>query len=189
MKILVRAALIGSLVCSVALADGAFVGFGGDYSFKSTLKDDENNKLSDGQFGLNLKAGYDFDIFRIYGEYGYDLKTSKESEDSKFSWKKHNFLVGADYTPAINDSFKIAFGAYTGLSSNRLTEEFNGDKNQAMLNGWVLGAKVGGIYSFDTHNEIEFGYKFDRTDYKKSEEYGDTKETNHGIYIGYNYKF
>lgn len=199
-----KATVIGSLVCSSVLAQGAFVGFEVDYSFKSNNKikedDGESSKYHDNQFGLGVKAGYDFDVARVYGKYSYSLKASQEISDrkghEKYDWKTHRFLLGADYTPQIAQDFKLVLGGYTGLAVQKTTadvHEFNIGKYiiKANQKGWVLGAKIGGIYSINANNEVEFGYRADRTDYRASKklESVDNKETNHGFYLGYNYKF
>lgn len=59
------------------------------------------------------------------------------------------------------------------------------------VNGWLIGAKIGGEYSLDANNAIEFGLKADRTDYAKISKFKlkDIKETNVGLYLGYTYKF
>lgn len=206
-KILV-AALTASACVSVAVADGAYMGVEADYSFKSNLKakiENETFKIKDGQAGLGLKAGYDFGVWRAYGAYIHDFKASKNDSDNgsrwKDMWKTHKFLVGADYTPQIASGFKAVVGAYTGLSILKFQNDWSdmdatgavtdSGSDKDSFKGWIIGAKVGGIYEINANNEIEFGYKFDRTDYGKSNELeiSDLKETNHGIYLGYNYKF
>ena len=72
-----KVALGLSLTCALAMAEGAFVGFEGDYSFGSKLKvksDNGTEKFKKGQLGLGVKAGYDFDIARVYGAYVYDFQ-------------------------------------------------------------------------------------------------------------------
>lgn len=72
--------------------------------------------------------------------------------------------------------------------------DFSGDSDSISktVPGWVIGARLGGLYSFDEYNEIEFGYKADYTRYKASklgEDVDKVYETNHGLYLGYNFKF
>jgi len=72
-----KVALGFSLTCALAMAEDAFVGFEGDYSFGSKLKvksDNGTEKFKKGQLGLGVKAGYDFDIARVYGAYVYDFQ-------------------------------------------------------------------------------------------------------------------
>ncbi|TWO21598.1 outer membrane beta-barrel protein [Campylobacter hyointestinalis] len=189
--------LVASMVCSFALAEGAFIGVESDYSFKSNLKmkfnDGGKDTFKKAQAGIGIKGGYDFDMYRVYGSYVYDFQTSKtivdEDGDSlKLKWLTHKFIVGADYTPSITDNFKLAVGPYTGYSRLKLKDS---EGTKANTNGWIIGAKLGGIYSIDKNNELEFGFKTDRTDYKKVSKIDlkDVKETNYGLYIGYNYKF
>lgn len=189
--------LVASMVCSFALADGAFIGVESDYSFKSNLKmkfnDGGKDTFKKAQAGIGIKGGYDFDMYRVYGSYVYDFQTSKtivdEDGDSlKLKWLTHKFIVGADYTPSITDNFKLAVGPYTGYSRLKLKDS---EGTKVNTNGWIIGAKLGGIYSIDKNNELEFGFKTDITDYKKVSKIDlkDVKETNYGLYIGYNYKF
>ena len=188
-----KVALGLSLTCAFAMAEGTFVGFDGDYSFGSKLKGD-GDFIRKAQFGLGIKGGYDFDMFRIYGAYVYDFNAKKSSidEDDKpitIKWNTHKFLVGTDYTPSITQDFKFILGAYTGYSKlkAKTNAELNGvrETEKTSANGLLIGAKIGGEYSLDANNAIEFGFKADKTKYRKI----DIKETNAGLYLGYNYKF
>ncbi len=60
-----KVALLGSLVCSSALAKGAFVGVSGGYNYKSgnELKVDDG-KIKDAVPTFGVKGGYDFDVAR-----------------------------------------------------------------------------------------------------------------------------
>ena len=207
-KILI-AAFAAAACVSVGSSEGLLLGIEGDYSFKSSVKGKtisygDKFKWDDAQPAIGIKIGYDFDVFRVYGAYSYDFEASKSHEIDMFSWKdswkKHNLLVGADFTPEITNSFKLIAGAYTGVSFMRYKNESSFSlpgyafsvSYKANLNGWVIGAKLGGLYSLDEHNEIEFGYKADYTKYGKTSDEKDMKdvrETNHGIYLGYNFKF
>lgn len=82
-----KVALGLSLTCVLAMGGGAFIGVEGDYSFQSKLKfkfvEDPKQTDKKGQFGLGLKAGYDFDIARIYGAYVYDFQAKKAGTDDE----------------------------------------------------------------------------------------------------------
>ncbi|WP_298082597.1 hypothetical protein, partial [uncultured Campylobacter sp.] len=189
-------------------SEGLLLGIEGDYSFKSSITSkwtdedySDTDKDSKGQAAIGFKGGYDFDIARVYGEYMYDFKTSKSGSDEygnfKHEWSKHSLLVGGDFTPEITNGFRLVAGAYTGVSFLKYKDSYNdfdGTSGSASKTapGWVIGARLGGLYSFDEHNEIEFGYKADYTKYGKTSDEKDMKdvrETNHGIYLGYNFKF
>ena len=207
-KILI-AAFAAAVCASASFGEGIFLGIEGDYSFKSSLTtkwsdEDESgtNKYSKAQPALGFKGGYDFGIARAYGEYLYDFKVSKTGTDEtvtfKDEWSKHSLLVGGDFTPEITNDFKLVAGAYTGVSFLKYRaysyDDFDGSSNSLSktVPGGVIGAKLGGLYNFDTHHEIEFGYKADYTRYKASklgEDVDKVYETNHGIYLGYNFKF
>ena len=193
-----KVALGLSLTCALAMAEGAFVGFEGDYSFGSKLKVKSDNgtaKFKKGQLGLGVKAGYDFDIARVYGAYVYDFQAKKSlnNEDGTVvKWNTHKFIVGADYTPTVAQDFKLILGGYTGYSKFKLNVFDTTDGTEkGNTNGWLIGAKIGGEYSLDANNAIEFGLKADRTNYAKISklELKDIKETNVGLYLGYTYKF
>lgn len=117
--------LVVFLLVSSAFAQSAFVGFEGDYSFKSNLKAD-GDSFGKAQTGFGIKVGYDTDTFRTYVAYVYDLKTKKTFTDDgdrvELKWNKHSFLIGGNYTPNISNSFKLLAGAYTGIDTNYLSK-------------------------------------------------------------------
>ena len=84
-NVVLKVALGLSLASAAALAQGAFVGVEGDYSFgsKLTVKGDDGSKIKfkKAQPGLGIKAGYDFDVARVYGAYIYDFKVKKTAND------------------------------------------------------------------------------------------------------------
>ena len=85
MKNVVLKVVLGlSLASATALAQEAFIGIEGDYSFNSKLTAKSNNdttKVKKAQPGIGLKAGYDFDSFRVYGAYIYDFQAKKSLGD------------------------------------------------------------------------------------------------------------
>ena len=197
-NVVLKVALGLSLASAAALAQGAFVRVEGDYSFGSNMKaksDNGTSKVKKAQPGLGIKAGYDFDVARVYGTYIYDFQAKKSLGDEDgtiIKWKTHKFIVGADYTPSVAKDLKLVLGGYTGFSKLKIK---GGDAEtpveSASTNGWILGAKVGAEYSINENNAVEFGLKADRTDYGKISKFDmiDAKETNIGLYMGYTYKF
>ena len=122
-NVVLKVALGLSLASAAALAQGAFVGVEGDYSFGSKLKvkrgDGSKDSIKKAQPGLGIKAGYDFDVARVYGAYIYDFKVKKTANDEDKSvaeWKTHKLIVGADYTPSVAKDLKLVLGGYTGFS-------------------------------------------------------------------------
>ena len=197
-NVVLKVALGLSLASAAALAQGAFVGVEGDYSFGSNMKaksDNGTSKAKKAQPGLGIKAGYDFDVARVYGAYIYDFKVKKTANDEDKSvaeWKTHKFIVGADYTPSVAKDLKLVLGGYTGFSKLKLRGgDAENPMESASTNGWILGARVGAEYSINENNAVEFGLKADRTDYGKINKFNlvDIKETNVGLYMGYTYKF
>ena len=198
-NVVLKVALGLSLASAAALAQGAFVGVEGDYSFgsKLTVKGDDGSKIKfkKAQSGLGLKAGYDFDVARVYGAYIYDFQAKKSLSDEDgtiIKWKTHKFIVGADYTPSVAKDLKLVLGGYTGFSKLKLDvfDIYDGSE-KGNATGWILGARVGAEYSINENNAVEFGLKADRTDYGKISKFDmiDAKETNLGLYMGYTYKF
>ncbi|WP_103578289.1 outer membrane beta-barrel protein [Campylobacter concisus] len=197
-NVVLKVALGLSLASAVALAQGAFVGFEGDYSFNSNLtakSDNGKSKAKKAQPGLGIKAGYDFDVARVYGAYIYDFKVKKTANDEDKSvaeWKTHKFIVGANYTPSVAKDLKLVLGGYTGFSKLKLRGgDAENPMESASTNGWILGARVGAEYSINENNTVEFGLKADRTKYRSIAKYDNAKikETNVGLYMGYTYKF
>ena len=189
-----KASIIACAVCSFAMAEGAFIGYEGGYSFASNVKLSEANdgaRLRKGQFNSGVKAGYDFDSFRAYGAYFYSFQTKKQinnDTDDKFNvkWKKHSLLAGVDYTPSITKDIKLVAGGYTGVSRLSITRD---DVNKKFYDtGFVLGAKFGAEYLLDQNNILEAGIKTDYTFYK-ADDVSRVRESNIGLYVGYTYKF
>ena len=73
-----KIALWISFGSALAMAEGLFLGLEGDYSFGSKIKSQDSDPLKKAQFGLGVKGGYDFNVFRIYGAYIYDFKVKKQ---------------------------------------------------------------------------------------------------------------
>ena len=198
-NVVLKVALGLSLASAAALAQGAFVGVEGDYSFGSKLavKGDDGSKIKfkKAQPGLGLKAGYDFDVARVYGAYIYDFQAKKslgDEDGTVVKWNTHKFIVGADYTPSVAKDLKLILGGYTGFSKLKLDVfDTHDGSEKGNATGWILGAKVGAEYSINENNAVEFGLKADRTDYGKINKFNlvDIKETNIGLYMGYTYKF
>ena len=204
---------------SIAAAEGVFVGGALDAQ-SSKLKAsscqspsghdlDCSDKLSGSRMGLGLKAGYDFGQFRVYGQYQHNFKAKETIHethsfngkvmsvyDEELSWKTDDLTVGADFTPSFSDSFKGLIGGYLGYSHLKYNYKDTGtypDSFGFNANGIVYGARLGGIYNFNEHNELEFGVKAEQANYKRhTDEDGDSfkpKTTNYGAFVGYNYKF
>lgn len=197
-NVVLKVALGLSLASAAALAQGAFVGVEGDYSFGSNLtakSDNGKSKAKKAQPGLGIKAGYDFDVARVYGAYIYDFQAKKslgDEDGTVVKWNTHKFIVGADYTPSVAKDLKLILGGYTGFSKLKLDVfDTHDGSEKGNATGWILGARVGAEYSINENNAVEFGLKADRTDYGKINKFNlvDIKETNLGLYMGYTYKF
>lgn len=105
----------------------------------------------------------------------------------------------------MNDKLKGVIGAYVGYS--HLNYKDHGEatswvddklmdtgswNDKTSANGVVYGVRLGGIYNFNTNNELEFGVKLEQARYGsvKDDDWDlKPKVNNYGAYIGYNYKF
>jgi putative outer membrane protein len=149
--------------------------------------------ISSSNFGL--KAGYDFDSFRVYGAYIYDFQAKKslgDEDGTVIKWSTHKFIVGADYTPELTKDIKLVLGGYTGyLKLEMDIFDIHDGSEKANTNDWILGARIGAEYSINENNAVEFGLKADRTKYSSIAKYDNAKikDTNVGLYLGYTYKF
>ncbi|CUU71654.1 putative outer membrane protein [Campylobacter hyointestinalis subsp. hyointestinalis] len=205
-KVLVASALMSSVV----LAEDTFVGVEGAFVQSKVNLDSELNEAfsdpKDGAFEFGFKAGQDFGDYRLWAGYSYQAEASDtqtisygtDSINAKSTWSAHNFLVGADYTPSLSESFKAVVGAYGGLSVIKAKNQtdgkitfggstYTGNGSQSKTDtGAIVGLRLGGIYAVDANNEIEFGIK---GDYIKTNILDIDKATNYGVYVGYNYKF
>ncbi len=194
-KFIAKAVLTSSLACVCAMAEGGFIGLEGGYNFKTDLGDGFHDKAP--EFGV--KGGYDFDATRVYLGYSYQLKADRSifegDVSGKAEWKTHDLLIGADYTPKVSDSFKLIAGLYTGVSMLDLDMRASSPRERRYVSetsaGYVLGARVGGAYSFNDNNEAEFGFKASKAWYdgSDSEYIDDIDGKKYGVYVGYNYKF
>ena len=193
---LAKLILASSLVASCAFAEGVFVGVVGGYNFMTKIEVKETDlSIKDKNAFFGVKGGYDFGAYRAYGQYNYNLKFSKDYLDNNgdtwtAEFKGHEFLVGADWTPSINENLKLAVGPYLGYSivEAKDIEEGTGYYSSDNISGFVLGGKVGAI--FDTGvGEFEAGVKADKTWYDETEIVYKTDKTTVGLYLGYNFKF
>ncbi|MGH1600748.1 outer membrane beta-barrel protein [Campylobacter majalis] len=186
MKKVLVSALVAGVCASAAFAEGAFVGVNAGYDIRSQLKAD-GDKVKDSRPTIELKAGYDFDIFRVYGSYEYGFEAKDSIDGSKLKYKTHKFLLNADYTPEITTDLKLVAGGYVGASYLKLKVFDEAGTNKVSDTAPIIGLRLGAQYSLDTNNAIEFGVK---TDYAKHKRDGESaKNTNTGLYLGYNYKF
>ena len=190
---LAKLVLASSLAASCAFAEGIFVGVVGGYNFKTEVNGNDNDfEISGKQGFFGLKGGYDFGIWRAYGQYNYNLKTSENYDIFTSEMKGHEFLVGADWTPSINENLKLAVGPYLGYAKFKFEENDGTQTFSGNLDGFVLGGKVGAI--FDTGiGEFEAGIKADKTWLKGEENDSyvihDEDKITFGLYVGYNFKF
>ena len=184
---------IGVLACAIssfALSEGAFIGVEGGYVFNSQISDDSDVKIKGKAPNIGIKGGYVWGDTRGYVQYNHVFEAKKIFVDDDGSsetgkWSNNEFLVGADWTPAINDSVKFVFGGYSGVSVLNV----KADDGKDNFKGWLIGAKAGAIVSISDNLEFEGGLKADKTFGYKVEDGIKLKQTKYGAYAGVNFKF
>ena len=214
-NLIAKLVLASSLAVSLAYGEGLFVGPTATYNFKqdtkgileiplnamSIVNNNGGLKTTENKYGIGLKFGYDFDLWRVYTAFIYD-SGGEESRDNiagsmAVNTDSSDFLLGIDWTPNFSEQFKMLTGIMLGaskhttdisLSISSLTYE-----TQINQTGFVYGLRLGGIYGFNKHNEIEFGFEIKEAKY--SDKYTtnfnivNLKRTTAGMFIGYSYKF
>lgn len=135
-------------------------------------------------FNINLNLGYQWEWYRMYVAYGYtygydvsatkveDSNPSSEPNYEKFNIKSnfYKFLFGYDFTPRFYGPWKGLFGIYTGcviLSPKKFSSiDFSSSESEVktyeLNTGLLYGLKLGALYEFDKHNEMNFGVKFEQ---------------------------
>ncbi|MBP3207542.1 MAG: hypothetical protein J6M21_04670, partial [Campylobacter sp.] len=206
---LAKLVLASSLVASCAFAEGAFVGVVGGYDYTYKLSGEGADEELDGKNPvIGIKAGYDFGNFRAYAGYNYKIKGTYYDEvfqgyDEKTEISAHELLIGADWTPSLNENLKLAIGPYIGYSRLNIDDKgiwvTNGSNGTIVptgetyddsysINGFLVGAKLGIIYNLGV-GEFEAGIKTDYAWYKETSEVVAIDTGTVGGYIGYNFKF
>ena len=189
MKNFIKIGVLACAISSFALAEGAFIGAEGGYVFKSKISSGEES-VKDSVPSIGIKGGYAWDEARAYVQYNHVFEAKKIFVDDDGSsetgkWSNNEFLVGADWTPAINDSVKFVLGGYSGVSVLNV----KADDGKDNFKGWLIGAKAGAIVSISDNLEFEGGLKADKTFGYKVEDGIKLKQTKYGAYAGVNFKF
>ncbi|HEC3409158.1 TPA: outer membrane beta-barrel protein [Campylobacter jejuni] len=203
-----------TLFSNLALADensGFFIG--ADAAFlhtkvKSDLKHNGskssviNGDMIENIPVLDLKIGYRLNqLHRIYFLYAnsddFDdfITTPQFNIEADFSINK--FLLGYDFTPELFEKTRGVLGVYSGYARTDLTLKTSFLSLSQNFDGYFYGAKIGALYDLTPHNEIELGFKAEQIHYNSRNFYQnqvgsnfyDPKQTNYGVYLGYNYKF
>ena len=184
MKNFIKIGVLACAISSFALAEGAFIGAEGSYVFKSKISGGEES-VKDSVPSMGIKGGYAWDEARAYVQYNHVFEAKKIFVSETGKWSNNEFLVGADWTPAINDSAKFVLGGYSGVSVLNV----KADDEKDNFKGWLIGAKAGAIVSISGNLEFEGGLKADKTFGYKVENDNKLKQTKYGAYAGVNFKF
>ncbi|EHB9326252.1 porin family protein [Campylobacter jejuni] len=202
-----------ALFSSSAFAEeksGFFIGADAAYvqtKVQGNLKHNQTGAVFNGDLSssipiLGLKAGYRFnDLHRLYLAYNYSdefsdiIRTPKIQIEGDFT--THKFLTGYDFTPKLFEKTRAVLGVYGGYARTDLTLKTSFLSLSQNFDGYFYGAKIGALYDLTPHNEIELGFKAEQIHYnsrnfyqnKVGSNFYDPKQTNYGVYLGYNYKF
>lgn len=151
---------------------------------------------------FGLKIGYRInENHRIYSAYNYSsemsdvIQTTKIKIDGEFD--THKILFGYDFTPKVFDNTRAVLGLYGGYARTDLTLKTTLLSLSENFDGFTYGAKIGALYELNPSNEIEFGFKVEKTTYTSENFYQSNigsnfynpEQTNYGLYLGYTYKF
>ena len=207
---LAKLILASSLVASCAFAEGVFVGVVGGYDYTYNITVNGYDAEIDGKNPvIGIKGGYDFGAFRAYGQYNYKIKSTYDESsfqgyEEKTEISAHEFLIGADWTPSLNENLKLAVGPYLGYSRLDIKDTgvwvTNGASGGLVVtrpyddkyseNGFLVGAKLGIIYNLGV-GEFEAGVKTDYAWHTGNDGVDDLDVDTGtvGGYIGYNFKF
>lgn len=180
--------ILALLAINFAFADGFFMGLESGMVWQKIKQKDGEFLSGNNGFG-GIKAGYDFDISRIYAQFDYNGDIS----DNKKYLQNYDLIGGIDFTPEIWSGFKLLSGVYMGVNFCDLSKGDTHSKQNLPL----LGAKIGAVFDINPLNArdyeahwIEFGAKFDTGFFKKNGEFSsDLKSQKMAIFLGYSYKF
>ena len=185
MRNFIKIGVLACVISSFALAEGAFIGVEGGYLFNSQISGDSGAKIKGKAPNIGIKGGYAWNEARAYVQYNHVFEAKKIFVSETGKWSNNEFLVGADWTPAINDSAKFVLGGYSGVSVLNVKEDDEKDN----FKGWLIGAKAGAIVSISDNLEFEGGLKADKTFGYNVGDDNKLKQTKYGAYAGVNFKF
>ncbi|TXE88158.1 porin family protein [Campylobacter volucris] len=203
-----------ALFSNVAMADensGMFLGVDAgwfhtkiDSSIKhrGTTQSNFNGDLEGNIPVFGLKIGYRInENHRVYSAYNYSSEMSDVITIPKFTidgeFDTHKILFGYDFTPKVFDNTRAVLGLYSGYARTDLTLKTTLLSLSENFDGFTYGAKIGALYELNSSNEIEFGFKIEKTTYTSENFYQSAigsnfynpEQTNYGLYLGYTYKF
>lgn len=171
-KLFMKLFLLGMLVNFTFAFDdfnsfggGTFVGFEGAYT-KNNYSKEKNGYIkqySDSTFDFGLKAGQNFNSYRLYGQVNVNTRSKDSYENTKISWMSEEILANADWTPQISPTFKFIVGSYAGLGIFQIDEKDPPKEADLDKFGLLMGLKLGAILDIDFNKAFEFGWKVDKT--------------------------
>ncbi|MBF7043345.1 outer membrane beta-barrel protein [Campylobacter volucris] len=151
---------------------------------------------------FGLKIGYRInENHRVYSAYNYSSEMSDVITIPRFTidgeFDTHKILFGYDFTPKVFDNTRAVLGLYGGYARTDLTLKTGRLSLSENFDGFTYGAKIGALYELNPSNEIEFGFKVEKTTYTSENFYQNNigsnfynpEQTNYGLYLGYTYKF
>ena len=102
MRNFIKIGVLACVISSFALAEGAFIGVEGGYLFNSQISGDSGAKIKGKAPNIGIKGGYAWNEARAYVQYNHVFEAKKIFVSETGKWSNNEFLVGANWTPAIN---------------------------------------------------------------------------------------
>lgn len=139
-------------------------------------------------YGLNLSAGYNFDGFRLEGEYGYKAADVKDISGYSYSGADasfNSFMVNGYYDIKTNSAATPFIGAGLGLINGELND--NGYTVDDTVMGYQLLAGVGFDLNKNVTLDVSYRLQGAASDFEK---YGEKiSYLSSNFYGGIRYKF
>ncbi|MDD2580935.1 MAG: outer membrane beta-barrel protein [Desulfuromonadaceae bacterium] len=192
----IRVLLAGLLLfasTASAFAAGPYVGVAGGVSIIHDSDDTAPGYYDatiayDTGYGFNLSAGYNFDGFRLEGEYGYKAADIKDISGYSYSGADasfNSFMVNGYYDIKTNSAVTPFIGAGLGLIYGELND--NGYTVDDTVPGYQLIAGVGFDLNKNVTLDVSYRLQGAATDFEKDGEKISYLSSN--VYAGIRYKF
>jgi outer membrane immunogenic protein len=168
MKLLIALAFLALSVLPAAAAQGPYVGgsVGLFIPHESDLKiagGGSANVEYDIGFGLDIKAGYNFDGYRLEGEFGYKVADVDKVSASGITANLNNsditilsYMVNGYYDFKVRSPLKPFIGAGIGIINGKLND--SGSKTDDTVFGYQITAGVS--YPVNRNLNFELYYRF-----------------------------
>ena len=191
----IRVLLAGLLLfasTASAFAAGPYVGVAGGVSIFHDSDDTAPGYYDatigyDAGYGFNLSAGYNFDVFRLEGEYGYKEADVKDVSGYSYSGADasfNSFMVNGYYDIKTNSAATPYIGAGLGLIYGELND--NGYTVDDTVPGYQFIAGVGFDLNKNITLDVSYRLQGAASDFEKDGEKISYLSSN--VYGGIRYK-